>query len=586
MTLKLALWISGILGGIALAAPQLVVVGLFLIVPGFVLMLAPTVFIYLATFAVTRLLLPMAPGPGVNMAAAALTAILGWAVVQPAALAGKAAFARADLPDVIPDAPVPLRGNIHLETGDVTVTRTKPATIECTALCAALLDTPGVESVTISSSKRDVQVAPITFRLVQKASTTQATLSPVKPEAILALLPKVSAPAPPRNFKAEHALREERSAAVAAAWAVRLATRESLIADAAAPPADMTIRVTKDRSTRSAPTISRVEILDQGLKPLFRRSVVAMRVLAAPLHFSGQGGLETFRMTLGHRTLRRGADYPEMVAGTELFSHSSLARPTTDSSLRSDMLRLLDMALADPRRDATDPAFGLASIWFSSTSWRDSLPAQEVALLARAIADPRVPITRSLYDGYAKKVAPALRAALGARIVHPESPEQARTQLATLLSNMPAGTFATLSADERTMIGNGALRRQSYPMVTRLADRGAAAVPDLLAILESDAEIQPWSNKMSILRALQKAFLILGPKAGSALPVVQRLVLQQRSPILNSSGDRDDWYLALVRMGASIDDLDFSKTSPEMAARDREQLLKRVAKYNAENDQL
>ncbi len=586
MTLKLALWISGILGGIALAAPGLVAAGLFLIVPGVILMLAPTVFVYLATFAVIRLLLPMSPGLGANITAAALTAILGWAVVQPAAFMGKAAFARVDVPDVIPDAPIVLRGNIHLETSDVSLTRTKPPTIECAALCAALLDTRGVESVTIISTKPDVAVAPITFRLVPKAMATQPTLSPVKPEEILALLPKATAPVSAAVFRKQHEALEQWVPAAAAAWAVRLATRESLIADAAAPAADMTIRISKDRTSRSEPTVSRVEILDQGMHPLFRRSVVAMRVLAAPLHFNGEGGLENFRMTLGHRTLRRGETYPEMMAATELFLHSSLAAPATDPSQRDDMLRLLDTALADPQRAATDPAFGLSSIWFASTTWRDTLPPQEVALLARAIADPRVPITRSLYDGYQKYVAPELRSAIGARIVHPETPEQARTQLATLLSNMPARTFVTLSADERTMLGKGALRRQSYPMVTRLADRGEAAVPDLLQILESDAAIQPWANRKSVLRALCEAFTILGPRAGSALPVVQRLVLQPQSPILNSSRDRDDWYLALVLMGASIDDLAFSTTSPEMAARDRERLRNRAAKYSAGKDQL
>ena len=60
MTLKFALWLSGILGAIALAMPALVEIGLWLLIlPGLILMLAPTVFLYLATFTVIRMILPL-----------------------------------------------------------------------------------------------------------------------------------------------------------------------------------------------------------------------------------------------------------------------------------------------------------------------------------------------------------------------------------------------------------------------------------------------------------------------------------------------------------------------------------------------
>jgi hypothetical protein len=80
---KTALIVSGILAAIALSAPSTVTLGLFLlIIPGLVLALAPTIFVYLSLIAVIRWLLPP-PGLLGWAAAVAMAIGIGWAVMQP-----------------------------------------------------------------------------------------------------------------------------------------------------------------------------------------------------------------------------------------------------------------------------------------------------------------------------------------------------------------------------------------------------------------------------------------------------------------------------------------------------------------------
>src|SRR6266705_3287414 len=56
MSVRKLLWVSGVLTAIDVAFPQLVGFGMFLLIlPGVILALAPTVFIYTGTFAIVRL---------------------------------------------------------------------------------------------------------------------------------------------------------------------------------------------------------------------------------------------------------------------------------------------------------------------------------------------------------------------------------------------------------------------------------------------------------------------------------------------------------------------------------------------------
>jgi len=58
---------------------------------------------------------------------------------------------------------------------------------------------------------------------------------------------------------------------------------------------------------------------------------------------------------------------------------------------------------------------------------------------------------------------------------------------------------------------------------------------------------------------------------------VEELFSRRPSPIMNTSGDADEWRVAMVRMGRPIEDVVFpAHTKPEHLARDRKDLARRV----------
>ena len=580
--LKLWLIVWGILAFIALGVPGVVAGGMFFIVPGLILIAAPTIFLYSAMFAVLRYLLPTRPGlPGLtlNAIAAVLPLMLGWVVAQPVAIVERRAFARANLPEVLPASPVKLAGNIRLELPKNSFS-VKDTPENCRALCAALLDTPGVETVTLAETGQPVQAASLVFRLIPRGSDRSRGAYPVEPEEILDDLPPGEAkPWNPREDETRRAARRKDGQAVAAGWGLRLSSSQKLVAERARIEADQTIRITEDRPPGKRISISRVEILQNGGAQM-RRSIVIGRALTAPLVFAGVGGVQDFHVELSRQRLISGPDYPGLKPVTELFRYSSLAQPKVDSNLMTAMLDRLRSATGNPALTREDPDFGLADLWLPTIDWQHLIPPDQLSVLGRVISDERIPVPQKLYDGYEFKVAPELRSALGSRILAASTPSQARTQLARLLSRMPEGTFATPSADELAILSSSDLRYDAYPMIVRLADQGEAAVPELLSILINDKSLKPAFRRGRILHAVALGFATLGLKAHSALPQVDALFSTERREIAGSWGDTWIWYLAMARMGKPIDEFNWFNEKPEAAAKDRENLRRQVERFD------
>jgi len=571
------LWLIGwgALALLAVAAPGLVVIGMFLLLPGLILLAAPTVFSYSAVFALLRRYLPVRPGLMRNAAAAALALLLGWLAALPWAMTGRRAFERANLPEVVPASPVALAGHVRLEM--VGRTSGKGNVAECGALCAALLDTAGVETVTVATGGT-AEGDPLTFRLIPRGADRSRGVYPVKPEAILAELP----PEQEGGQKAAMRLAERKTEeqAVAAAWGLRLAMRQKLVAEPATGKADMIVRVVEASRRRQEVSITRVEIVDNNGKALLRRSLVTATALAAPLRFDGSGSMENFRMQLARDRLSNGPEHPVLKPVTELFLHSSLARPEIEDGAVTALLGRFESAAGNPALAGDDPDLGLVDLWLPTIDWQRHIPAKQLSVLRRVIADERIPLPQKLYDGYESRVAPELRGALGSRILMASTPAPRRTQLARLLSKMPEGTFATPSSDEKAFLGSAELRPEVYPMIVRMADRGEAAVPDLLEILRKDS-LEPANRRVWVMRAVSLAFATLGTGAQAALPEVDALVNAGRSPLLHNWNDRKRWYLALARMGKPMDEFQWNNDKAEAVARHRAELRRRVERFDA-----
>lgn len=595
--LKWWLIVWGLLGFAALSAPGLVAVGIFFIVPGLVLLAAPTVFGYSLVFAVVRQYLQLRGSAVKEATAVGIALMLGWAAAQPWRLPELQEFQRANLPDVQPASPVQLAGDVRLDLPWRNYPKIDPD--KCDALCAAVLDTPGVRSVTVAyhegayhegadregaDRQNKARHQPISFRLLPRNNDRSRGASLSKPEDILDQLPVV----PSKVGSIDYQVREAKHRQlVAVGWGLRLAARQKLLRESTGVRPDLVVRITDERRKgRSGLRVSRVEVLDRRGKALMRRSFVASSPLAAPLHYTGSGGLENFRLHLGREYLSSGPEYPELQPVAELFLHSSLARPKLDPEAVGAALERLRSAVENTVLGADDADLALAGVWIPTIDWSKPLYASELAALGAVIADGRILLPKELFSHSGDKyawVAEELRGPLAIRILNPETTSATRTDLAKLLSRLPSGTFQTLSADEETILASQELREHAYPLIARLADRGEAAIPVLFSILKEDTG-RPWYKLHPVLEAVSLAFATLGPKARTALPELDALVNVKRSGLLNNgSGDRERWDLALARMGKPIEDFKWSFAKPEWEVKAREGLRQRVKKFDPTN---
>ena len=131
---NIVLILTGVTAAVSLCCPMLVVFGfLALIVPGLVLLSAPTAFVYLATTFGIQRMLPAKTGWVAFPIAIFLALGLGWLVMQPVRWSAISEFRAEVLPDVVPDEPIILSGNVYVENDDLY------RSPECDYLCTTLL---------------------------------------------------------------------------------------------------------------------------------------------------------------------------------------------------------------------------------------------------------------------------------------------------------------------------------------------------------------------------------------------------------------------------------------------------------------
>jgi hypothetical protein len=578
-TVKTALWITGVLAAIALIFRGAVLIGLYLgILPGIILAVAPTLFLYTAVFAVLRTVVyartSIRRSIALNAIAVALTVALGLATAAPVALAGRRAFAAAIEDEVTPAQSVRLAGDVLLECErNAWSLRGRPPKDACEALCAALLDTPGVRSVTIRYI--DSSGAPVTsgtYRIVPKAQSAGATLMPADPSKIVEHLPdpdrgKRSGPgAIDQWLEARKALQ----ASITAKWALRLGNTESLIEEPALTRFDVTIAI-RDIAARGAHRIGvdELEIVGGNGDVLLRRQHVTASPVAMPLHLTPGGPMMDRGFEVGRRQLYTQSRYFEVKPVETLFERTTLARPVVDEKL---VARLREN-LAAPTPAAGSAENGtMVAPWLATLDWAH-LSDKDVDVLAKLIADPRTTGLDRLYDGYARDVSPRLRRPIAIRLLEVSTSDRLRSTLNTLVRNMPPGTYAELLPEEQALLANQSLRLRSSALVARLSDQGAKAVPRLVDLLNEDIRVEPSWRSRSILDDIRRALSHLGRDAASALPEVERWLDMRHSPLTNTSNDAFAWRVAIVRMGKPVEALTFpSSMSAEIVARDRERI--------------
>jgi hypothetical protein len=562
MSLRIVLWASGLLALIAVTMPQLIVFGLLLlIIPGLILWIAPTVFLYTATFAIVRRWLPVTRPRARNLIAAVITLGLGVAVTLPMALPARQAFHLATKGNVRPHDRVVIRGDVLLDS-DRTPTEGRDLDwrVPCHVLCAALLDTPGVTSVTLAGTDdhRGDAVKPISYRLVPRGEAGSDGVAPKKPEQILQYLPEKRVTGVPEVVIAARKAREN---AVISHWALRLANEVTL--SIVPPPRhhDLTIKMTSAIGHDAHGIfVKQLDVRDRDGRALLRREYATVDVVVVPLALEPNDLLGRPSWRLARTSLRSG-DFAGVEPIKVLFDETTLARPPEPGDgaaggRRDEVVGMRDRLAATLLQPGAQPDLALATPWLATLDWF-SMKDDDYELLGKLIADARVTDLRPLFDNVRGTVRPVLRGAIIARLINPATSPEMRSGLDDLVRLMAPGTFSVPTPDETALLHDQSMRLNLPHLVERLSDQGQAGVPELVRILQADVRVEPWRKRQGIVEAMCRAFIRLGPDAAGALPAVLDLFDQPHPPLADDSSHRYWWRIAMVRMGLPIEEVPF-----------------------------
>jgi hypothetical protein len=580
VSVRTVLWVSGFLTLIAVGIPPSVTIGFFLlIVPGLILALAPTVFVHTATFAIVRRSLRITRAFAHNLIAAFITLGLSVLVTLPMGLAGRSAFHTAATGNVVPPDRVAIAGNVLLNNNQTPTENVagKPP-VPCEALCAALLDTPGVSTVTISGTDYwGKPVGPISYRLVPKGEASSNAMAPSSPEQILRHLPEKPASSSRGNYLAETAEREAQENAITARWGLRLASEVTLSIVPSPQHHDLTITITlPDPQRANDMAVKQVEVRDRAGRVLLRRQHVMATPVFVPLVLWPFALIPKLDFTLAsswrlaRSELQTGDRNIKPI--TVLFDETTLARPPEPGDAVTVMRERLAAALMQPGAPAD---LALAAPWLTTINWR-SLKEGDTELLGKLIADARVTDLRRIFEGADNSVFAPHRSAIVARLLDPATPRELRFRLDDLLRSMPPGTFAVPTPDELALLRDPSLWLNSPGLVVRLADQGKAGVPELVRILQ-EAVREPYATRHTAIQAIRRAFVRLGPDAVGALPVVIELFDHRHTPLAGEFSEMFGWRITMVLMGRPIEDVPFPPTyTAAQIARERSDIMQAV----------
>lgn len=575
--MKYALIITGFLAGLAIAAPQLVVLGFFLLViPGLILAVAPTAFVYFSVTAVIRKRLPISSIATATMVAFCLTLLLGWAVMQPFRAEAVATYRIALLPDVIPNEPIELNGHVRIERPGE---RNVP---DCDYLCLMALDSPGVKSVTTLTAGKNnkaFQMQSAAYALVPANGNLAAGIFPNKPGQIVRKYrPLLQAHRGPQLITA--------AKAVEADWAIRLASQERLqeTAPVDAETADWIIRIENETNT-AVGTLCRITVLDADgtvrLRRSYRKQAVPAGMFYFGFHMAGMTGNGSFH--IGRTTLETGER--SLQPESSLLDAIKFSVPSCDANslhvLRDKVQKTLNEANATPAE--IDMLRNYLGLFFFDTKQPDH------QLISQIVADERVKdIDQQIKNVMSKRKPPVvMRVAYAKRILMAHTSAELRHWLAESLASLPVGTYANPSAEHLAIWNTPEIYRDAAPFVAAVADLGPErAMPRLSATLTVAIDLPDWRSRRPLVEGVREAMIRLGPQASAAAPQIRELYLLRPSPIMNNAGDADDWRFALARMGVKIEELPvFPNQSPKTVERIFRRVAEKVRRYNQGNAQ-
>lgn len=614
--LTIYLLVTGTGAAVALAMPSLVVLGFFLLIlPGLVLSLAPTAFLWGCIFTAGWLAARILSSDTLLtvLAAGTLTAAALTVVTIPNRTAGEAAYGASLLPDITPSQPLAMKGDIRLDLPgprwDNINSRGKSGQrgFSCDNLCLALLFTPEVTSVTINNSRRlsaqdhrtgtggfDPEAR--TYRLVPKSQCSDG-----------GLLPDLTGTSGLFGSKLEE------GKALNAEWNLKLANEVCLTRSAPIDRHDILVRRGLYGGSRARrwslaprePSIEYVEIRNAEGGVRLRRFKSSVRVLDRVLHIVGEGGIEDFRFGWGTTTITNKPEHGEVSLLGELEANTTTVGKVSGKDLLPAMRDQLRTALADRTIAGDAPAFQVLPAYFDALP--KPLPPEDLAIVSGLGRDDRI----SRYEGIWKlstlpmEQQQAIRNALVGRALSTDIPAKLLKSGANLfLDKMPKGSFSVLTTDEEQLLGRPQKRWAMPSLVARLNEGGRERVPVLLSILrehsvalrknQEDARArrigtyeksQENDGHRSMIQAARTALCRLGPSASAALEPLEDMLtggIIGESEISGHSGV--SWHVTLARLGKPIEQLN---KPPRLSGTDqahRERIRSKLERFDPDRD--
>jgi hypothetical protein len=214
--------------------------------------------------------------------------------------------------------------------------------------------------------------------------------------------------------------------------------------------------------------------------------------------------------------------------------------------------------------------------------------------LARPIRDPRV----RYFDGIWGALEPLgnsaadLRAPMIERIATADlSADEPPKAIGRALGSLPPGAFATLTGAERAILADPNRRALAPGLISRQSDRGAAAVPPLVEMLDYHlrkiAENKTRRGASSdgdlvVVDRVRMAFCRLGRDASTALPAMEALASQ--GLVDRRFAEGREWHLMLARVGKPVTDIPKPANLSGNEAQFHHNLQQRLDRFNPDRD--
>lgn len=568
---------TGITAAVCICCPMLVVFGFVaLIVPGLLLLSTPTLFVYLAATMGFQLVFPKKYGWFSFPIAILLTFGLSWLIMQPLRSSAISEFQAVNLPDILPDKPVTLNGNVYVENGELY------RSPECDYLCAMLLDLPGVKSVTIENTNSNIgssHHSVAAFALVRPGADAELGVFPLEPGRLIREHPGLL-----RTIKGIDAIEAEK--ALEADWAIRLAGAERIAVVEPTPveKADWVVRLVSNDS-KEHPQIERVEIVRAGSDVQYRKSHVRHFVPTRFLCFGfyvtfGAGTVTNASFGLGGSNWTSPGE--QLVLAPTLLEAIDMPRLADLGTTRERLRREVQLALDDP--NASPAKLELARRWLAFFFF--NADKNDCALIARIVGDRRIkdiaiPMRNLFHKG---KAPDELNIAYAQRITFDDSTHAERAECAAALASMSPGIFANPDPAHLEIWTRPELYEQAGPFLSRLADLGAErALPMLNDALDHVTSKKYWTEQRVMVEGIREAYTSLGPAAKQDATRIRSLIFQRERPIAHSYDDVQAWRLTLAKMGVALDDLPFfPQTNQNEIERIKSEIQERLQQRHVE----